>query len=105
MAVLQIQPTSYSYLRYQITQLGKAGPAGNNQVLRKLQQSVSASGTGVSHTPGTRLIREWQGRAHHVTVLANGFEYGGKTYRSLTAITRHITGTPWSGPQFFGLRS
>ena len=55
--------------------------------------------------PGTRLLREWQGQTHHVTVLDHGFEYAGKTYRSLTAITRLITGTPWSGPQFFGLRS
>jgi Protein of unknown function (DUF2924) len=89
----------------QIASYGKAGTAGNNRVLRKLQQSVSASGAGVSLTPGTRLLREWQGQTHHVTVSDNGFEYAGNTYRSLTAITRLITGTPWSGPQFFGLRS
>jgi hypothetical protein len=40
-----------------------------------------------------------------VTVLAKGFEYGGQPYRSLTAISRQITGMAWSGPQFFGLRS
>ena len=55
--------------------------------------------------PGTRLLREWQGRTHHVTVLPVGFEHEGKTYRSLSAIARSITGTPWSGPLFFGLRS
>jgi hypothetical protein len=54
--------------------------------------------------PGTRLVREWQDRTHHVSVLADGFEHDGRTYRSLSAIARHITGTPWSGPLFFGLK-
>ena len=55
-------------------------------------------------TPGARLLREWQGATHHVTVKAKGFEYAGATYGSLTAIARKITGTAWSGPLFFGLR-
>jgi hypothetical protein len=55
--------------------------------------------------PGSRLLREWQGRTHEVSVLASGFAYDGSVYRSLSAIARHITGTPWSGPLFFGLRS
>lgn len=55
-------------------------------------------------TPGTRLVREWQGQTHHVSVLVKGFDYEGRTFRSLSAIARHITGTPWSGPQFFGLK-
>ena len=56
-------------------------------------------------TPGTRLLREWQGRTHHVTVVAGGFEYDGRTWKSLSSIARTITGTRWSGPLFFGLRS
>lgn len=56
-------------------------------------------------SPGTRLLREWQGRTHHVTVSGGGFEYEGKTWRSLSAIAFAITGTRWSGPLFFGLRS
>jgi len=52
---------------------------------------------------GTRLIREYQGVEHHVTVTRNGFEYQGRTYRSLSHIAREITGTRWSGPLFFGL--
>jgi len=54
--------------------------------------------------PGTRLLREWQGKTHHVTVTAKGFEYAGAKYGSLTAIAKQITGTAWSGPLFFGLR-
>lgn len=53
---------------------------------------------------GTRLIREYGGEEHVVTALAQGFEYRGKRYRSLSVIARTITGTHWSGPLFFGLR-
>ena len=55
--------------------------------------------------PGTRLIREWQGRSYEVLVLDDGFSWQGTHYRSLSAIARKITGTAWSGPLFFGLRS
>jgi hypothetical protein len=54
---------------------------------------------------GTRLIREWQGVEHTVTVLDDGFEYEGRRYKSLSAIARAITGTRWNGPLFFGLRN
>jgi hypothetical protein len=53
---------------------------------------------------GTRLLREYQGVEHVVTVLADGFEYQGRLYRSLSAIARAITGTRWNGWTFFGLR-
>jgi hypothetical protein len=53
---------------------------------------------------GTRLLREWQGVEHAVTVLADGFEYEGRPYKSLSAIARAITGTRWNGWLFFGLR-
>ena len=55
--------------------------------------------------PGTRLLREWQGRSHEVLVLDDGFSWQATHYRSLSAIARKITGTAWSGPLFFGLRS
>ena len=54
-------------------------------------------------SPGVRLVREWNGRMHVVEVVENGFLHDGKTYRSLSAIARRITGTHWSGPRFFGL--
>jgi hypothetical protein len=53
--------------------------------------------------PGSRLIREWRGRTHTICVTDDGFEFQGKTYRSLTKITFDITGAHWSGPRFFGL--
>ncbi len=54
--------------------------------------------------PGTRLLRQWQGQTHTVTVIEGGFEYKGKRYASLSQIARLITGTRWSGPLFFGLK-
>ena len=55
--------------------------------------------------PGTRLVREWHGTTHHVTVTDDGFEYRGDRYKSLSQIARAITGARWSGPRFFGLRT
>jgi hypothetical protein len=54
---------------------------------------------------GTRLLREWQGVEHVVTVTADGFEWQGRPYRSLSAIARAITGTRWNGLVFFGLKN
>ena len=63
------------------------------------------SAPGDRPIPGTMLIREWDGERHEVTALQKGFEYRGIPYRSLSAIARKITGTRWSGPLFFGLRT
>ena len=54
---------------------------------------------------GTRLIREWQGIEHCVTVLQEGYEYSGRPYKSLSAVARAITGTRWNGWLFFGLKN
>ena len=53
---------------------------------------------------GTKLIRVWQGVLQEVTALADGFEWQGRRYQSLSAVARAITGTRWNGPLFFGLR-
>ena len=54
-------------------------------------------------TPGTRLVREWNGRTISVEVLETGFAFEDRTWRSLSEIARHVTGAHWSGPRFFGL--
>jgi DUF2924 family protein len=53
--------------------------------------------------PGSMLVREWDGAPQRVRVLAQGFAWNGKTYRSLSAVAFAVTGTRWSGPRFFGL--
>ena len=70
-------------------------------MIEKLEKLGKAS-TRLS--AGTRLIREWHGNMHRVEVLAAGYEYQGKNYRSLSEIAQLITGTKWSGPRFFGLK-
>jgi hypothetical protein len=77
--------------------------------LRALADELETNGAGALGPapllkPGTRLLREWQGRTHTVSVLDDGFEYEGERYQSLTQIARRITGAHWSGPRFFGLR-
>jgi hypothetical protein len=58
---------------------------------------------GLNLKPGARLIREWRGRRHTVTVTDDGFEFDGTSYQSLSRIARKITGAHWSGPRFFGM--
>jgi hypothetical protein len=78
---------------------------------RKLQTMAKALRTtgrgGATPTPrpkpGARLVREWRGRTHTITVTEDGFEYAGTSYPSLTKIANKITGGHWSGPRFFGL--
>jgi len=59
---------------------------------------------GIMLKVGTKLVREWGGQTHTVIVREDGFDYGGRSYRSLSMIARKITGTRWSGPRFFGIR-
>ncbi len=54
-------------------------------------------------TPGTRLIRDWNGTTIAVEVIEGGFSWEGKNWRSLSQIAREVTGAHWSGPRFFGL--
>ena len=54
--------------------------------------------------PGTILMREWKGRQHRVVVMADGFAWNGRTYKSLSAVAFAMTGTRWNGPRFFGMR-
>ena len=58
----------------------------------------------ISLKPGTRLVREWRGATHMVLIHADGIEWRGQRYRSLSVVARKITGARWSGPRFFGLR-
>ncbi len=53
--------------------------------------------------PGTRLVREWNGRTYIVDATQDGFLFDRKPYPSLSAIAREITGAHWNGRRFFGL--
>jgi hypothetical protein len=73
---------------------------------RAFEMSSEATMSSVPNMrPGTRLVREWRDGVHLVTVEANGYEYHGARYESLSEIARLITGTRWSGPLFFGVKN
>ncbi len=54
--------------------------------------------------PGSTLVREYRGRRLEVQVLEYGFVFEGREFKSLSGIAKHVTGQPWSGNLFFGLR-
>jgi len=81
----------------------------SKQTLRRLRAiakgGAPAANTVTSLKPGTHLMREWNGRTYQVEVVGDGFVMDRKTYRSLSAIAKRITGAHWSGPRFFGISS
>ncbi len=77
--------------------------------LERLQKVASQNRplpkTRINRPPvGTRLVKEYDGTSHEVMVTREGFEYRGQVYRSLSKIACLITGSHWSGPQFFNLK-
>ena len=100
-------------LAYRIQELTYGGPdRETRRMLELLADEVEGTLTRKSQiadprnpVTGTKLIRDWDGVAHTVTVLKDGFDWGGRRYKSLSAIARAITGTQWNGYRFFGLRA
>jgi hypothetical protein len=84
---------------------------GSSVALRRRLQTLAGASEwgarsvdpGVVLKAGSSLVRQWRGHTHTVLVRADGFEYEGQRYRSLTVIAERITGAHWSGPRFFGV--
>jgi hypothetical protein len=97
----RIQELAYGGLKPEtvrrLEQLGEQLDGGNIAVRRVRGGDIPIA--------GTRLIREYQGVEHTVTVMADGYEWQGRPYKSLSAIARAITGTRWNGLLFFGLKN
>jgi hypothetical protein len=80
-----------------------------DRVARQKKREAADRSAGVRRRPartlkpGTILVREWEGALQRVTVLADGYAWNGKIFRSLSTTAKAITGTQWSGPRFFGL--
>jgi Protein of unknown function (DUF2924) len=103
---LLIQALAY---RLQEKAFGGLKPA-TQRLLASVAGDASAGRSTVmqprrSFKAGAVLVREWHGTRYQVTVLKDGFVFGGKPFRSLSEIAREITGTRWSGPVFFGLKN
>ena len=77
---------------------------GGLSLVEKRQIATGSPNTTKEASVGSRLIRVWQNQTHQVTVLESGYLYENQTWKSLSAIAKHITGTAWSGPVFFGLK-
>ena len=101
-----------SRLAYRIQELAYGGLS--RQTLERLQamakQYATRDASARKARPlrpiaGTKLIREWQGVEHCVTVRTDDFEYLGRPYKSLSSVAREITGTKWNGWVFFGLKN
>jgi hypothetical protein len=76
---------------------------------RTTQQTLAQLAGGKTRTTkaqaGSRLVREWNGRVHVVTIGEDQvIRYNDREWRSLSEVARSITGTRWSGPAFFGLK-
>ena len=95
-------------LGYRLQEQRSGGLGRATRILLRQVAAGAGKGTGTAPlprklTPGTRLVRDWHGISHTVTVLEDGFEYDGQKWKSLSAIARAITGARWNGPLFFGL--
>ena len=101
-----------SRLTYRIQELAYGGlKVETIQRLEALGEQLDGGNIAVRKTraderpiAGTRLIREWQGVEHTVTVMNDGYEWQGRPYKSLSAIARAIAGSRWNGWVFFGLK-
>jgi hypothetical protein len=106
-ASLMVQAIAY---RLQEKALGGLKPA-TLRLLERIADDAAArrqvvtAPAKIRASAGTVLIREWHGTKHQVTVLRDGFVYRAKRFHSLSEIARAITGSRWSGPLFFGLKS
>jgi hypothetical protein len=101
-----------SRLAYRIQELAYGGLTAETMerleaIADELEGKPSKRRRNLEHRPiaGTRLIREWKGVEHCVTVRDEDFEYQGRPFKSLSAIARAITGTRWNGLTFFGLKN
>ena len=78
--------------------------AASVRALRQIAQGRDiAKAIPLRLSPGSQLVRDWNGRRYQVDVTEEGFRMDGRNWASLSAIAKHITGTAWSGPRFFGL--
>lgn len=97
----------------QVKTLGGLRPVTARRLLKNSEAGAQSGATAAPELrygklrtqPGSRLVREWNGRTYEVVVADNGYVLNGVTHPSLSACAKAITGAHWSGPRFFGLAS
>jgi hypothetical protein len=96
---------------YRLQEAGGGGlTTAASRELDQLAKRIAKGDTPLPATalrlrPGTRLLRTWRDKTYVVLVGDTGFIFDNRVFPSLSPIAREITGTPWSGPRFFGLLS
>ena len=110
MEILNFEPAprcSAEFLRGNLSWALQAIQQGHDPTTLRKRHSKASNCTSSRHKvcymPGSRLVREWQGKTYEVTILEKGYLWQDRPYRSLSRIALEITGTRWSGPRFFGL--
>lgn len=109
----QIQVMAFGGLKPKtIRLLRKLAAELREKRVRQLAGDGAGSDAGVSLprravvlSPGTQLMREWNGSTEIVDVTDHGLVWRGRTFATLSAVATAITGTKWSGPRFFGLNA
>ncbi len=81
----------------------KGGVWGSPAVLATRPQATARSSDPRLPPVGAAITRDYKGRTITATILADGFEYEGERYRSLTAVAKAITGSHINGFRFLGL--
>jgi hypothetical protein len=100
---------SVSFMQQALDNEAQCKRAGGLSAPTRRVLAQIAEGKAIATVPlnaaklGTHYVREWNGRTYQVAVVHGGFEMDGRMWPSLSAIAKHITGTTWSGPRFFGL--
>lgn len=97
-ATIGEQPAQFVALRQYHKKNGLAG------IVDPWSRDAVKPAPPIALKPGTRLVREWGGMTHAALIQADGIEWRGERYRSLSVVAQKITGARWSGRRFFGLR-
>lgn len=86
----------------QLQQASGWPPGLRQRIARAMERQPRVRSAGPK--AGGRLLREWNGTTHVVEIGEDGYRWNGRSWGSLSAIAREITGAHWSGPRFFGLK-
>lgn len=90
-------------LAYKIQELAYGGVDSETEKRLKYEANHLDKDKKYSPMVGTKIVKEYKGKTHEVTVVEEGFSYGGAIFKSLSAVAQKITGTKWNGLRFFNI--
>jgi hypothetical protein len=81
----------------------KSPPVAPEAATRTRVRRLPTNGDRRVPLAGSLITRVYKGETLEVKVLADGFEYEGEAYKSLSAVAKQITGSHCNGYHFFRL--